>query len=366
MRVDEEHRRARWTSLEKALQNAELDAVLITHLPSVRYLTGFSGSSGVVFCSRFGTPVLITDFRYQEQAASEVAEPVRVHVSKNGWISALADFQPASGVRRAGFEPEHLTVLDRDRLSERVPGIEWIAARHLMAGLRAVKDDGEIERIQAAARLAEAALDRVISRVAWRSGPTELEVASALELELRRAGSGPLPFDVIVAGGARTSLPHAMPSDRAVGTGDLLLLDFGATVHGYCCDMTRTFVIGRAADWQRDIHAHVLAAQERALGTIGPGVPAVSVDRAARDVLAARDLDGFFGHSTGHGIGLEVHEEPRLSSTSDDVLEPGNVVTVEPGVYLPGRGGVRIEDDVAVTQAGFRILTSAPRDLIEL
>jgi len=364
--VVDEHGRRRWESLERALEAAELDAAIITHLPSVRYLTGFSGSSGSVFHSRLGSPVLITDFRYQEQASNEVADPVRVHIATEGWVAAVAEIAPEGKVGRAGFEPETLTVLDLERLSGSMPGIEWVATRHLMAGLRAVKDEGEIERIHAAARLAEAALERLLAAVDWRSGPTEAMVASMLEFELRRAGSGPLPFDPIVAGGPRTSLPHAMPSDREIASGELLLLDFGATVDGYCSDLTRTFVVGRAQDWQREIHGHVLAAQSEAFGAIGPDAPAATVDRAARQALAACDLDGFFGHSTGHGLGLEVHEEPRLSSKSDDVLEPGNVVTVEPGVYLPGRGGVRIEDDVAVTRTGSRVLTSAPRDLIEL
>jgi len=356
----------RWSALEEALEDAGLDAAIITHLPSVRYLTGFSGSSGSVFHSRLGSPVLITDFRYEEQAASEVAESVRVHISTNGWIAAVAEIAPRGGIGRAGFEPEHLTVLDLDRLSQKTPGIEWVALPRLMAGLRAVKDEAETELIHAAARLAEAALDRLIATVNWRSGPTETVVAATLEFELRRGGSGPLPFDPIVAGGPRTSLPHATPSDRAIGPGELLLLDFGATVDGYCSDLTRTFVVGRTQEWQREIHEHVLAAHSDALAAIGPDAPAATVDRAARQVLAARDLDRFFGHSTGHGLGLEVHEEPRLSSKSAAVLEPGNVVTVEPGVYLPGRGGVRIEDDVAVTRTGSRVLTSAPRDLIEL
>ncbi|MFV1987532.1 MAG: M24 family metallopeptidase, partial [Gemmatimonadota bacterium] len=232
--------------------------------------------------------------------------------------------------------------------------------------LRAVKDESEIDAIGAAARVAETALEGLLTAVEWHSEPTELDVATALEHELRRAGSEGLPFEVIVAGGERTSLPHAAPSSRRVRTGDLVLIDFGAIVDGYCSDITRTFIVGDPADWQTEIHGRVLEAQAAAIEAIAPGASGVEVDRAARDCLAAHDLDRYFGHSTGHGIGLEVHEEPRLSTRSEDVLEPGNVVTVEPGVYLPGRGGVRIEDDVAVTRDGSRVLTSIRRDLVRV
>jgi len=360
------HGTRRWAAFERVLEDATLDAALVTHLPSVRYLTGFSGSSGVVLHSRLGSPALITDFRYEEQAAAEVAEPIRVHIAREGWLAGLGEIVEEGGIERAGFEPEYLTVLDRDRLSARVPEIEWVPAPGLMTGLRTVKDRDEIERIRMAATVAEGALERLIAAIDWSAGPTEMAVAAHLEFELRSGGSGPLPFEPIVAGGPRTSLPHATPSGRAIGPGDLLLLDFGATVEGYCSDLTRTFVIGSAADWQTDAHAQVLAAQSEAIEAIRPGASAATVDRTARQVLASAEMDVFFGHGLGHGLGLEVHEAPRLSARSDDVLEPGNVVTVEPGVYLPGRGGVRIEDDVAVTRTGCRVLTSAPRDLIAL
>jgi Xaa-Pro aminopeptidase len=358
--------RHRLDALDEALRPLDVEAAVVTHPPCVRYLTGFSGSSGCVYHELSGPSVLITDFRYEEQAAAEVPEDVRVHISTGGWIAALADIRADAPDTRIAFEPEHMTVLEYDRLEERVEGAEFHPVRKLVGNLRAVKSESEIAAIGAATGVAERALDGLLVSVDWRKEPTELDVAAALEHELRRAGSEGLPFEVIVASGERTSLPHAAPSSRPILTGDLVLIDFGAIVDGYCSDITRTCIVGQPADWQTEIHGRVLEAQIAAIDTIGPGVGGVDVDRAARETLAGYDLDEYFGHSTGHGIGLEVHEDPRLSTRSDDILEPGNVVTVEPGVYLPGRGGVRIEDDVAVTTGGSRVLTSASRDLVRL
>lgn len=358
--------RARLEALDAALQTLDLDGAVVTHIPSVRYLSGFTGSTGYVFHRTGGPTVLITDFRYEEQAAAEVPFPVGVHIGKDGWIPALSDLCADLPDLRVGFEPEHLTVLDLDRLEDRVENLDFQPARGLVTDLRAVKGEAEIAAIGRAAVVAESGLAALLSAVDWHDGPSEHDVAVELEACLRRAGSTGAPFDAIVASGERTSLPHATPSGRTVAPGDLLLLDFGATVGGYCSDITRTFVIGSASDWQVDLHARVLEAQAAAIDALGPGVAAVDVDGAARGHLASHDLDAFFGHSTGHGIGLEVHEEPRLSSRSKYTLVVGNVVTVEPGVYLPGRGGVRIEDDVVVTSSGSRRLTSASRDLIEL
>lgn len=358
--------RARLEALDAALQAHDLDGAVVNHVPSVRYLSGFTGSAGYVFHRTGGPTTLITDFRYEEQAAAEAPPGVRVHIGKDGWISALSDVCADLTDLRVAFEPENLTVLDLDRLEERVENLEFQPVRGLVTDLRAVKGEAEIEVIRRAAIVAESGLATLLSGVDWHDGPTEHDVAVELEACLRRAGSTGAPFDAIVASGERTSLPHATPSGRTIAAGDLLLLDFGATVDGYCSDITRTFVVGSASAWQVDLHARVLEAQTAAIDVLGPGVAAVDVDGAARGYLAAHDLDTFFGHSTGHGIGLEVHEEPRLSSRSEQTLVPGNVVTVEPGVYLPGRGGVRIEDDVVVTSSGSRCLTSASRDLIEL
>jgi len=366
MSVLRDDMRRRLDGLEARLRAAGPDAVVITHLPNVRYLTGFSGSSAVLVHVHGGGSTLITDSRYGEQAASEVPSWVRVHVSAEGWIDALAGHWDGSGPEVVGFEPEALCVREHERLRERIDGAALVPVPGLVAPLRAVKSPVEVGRIAEAGRLAEDALGGLLAGMDWTGAPTEIAIAARLELELRERGSERHPFETIVAAGARASLPHARPSNREVERGDLLLVDFGATVDGYCSDMTRTFVIGAPAEWQTELHARVLEAQAAAIAVAGAGVPAVEVDAAARDTLTRYGLGEAFGHSTGHGVGLEIHEDPRVSSRSADVLKAGNVVTVEPGVYLPGRGGVRIEDDIAVTEDGCRVLTSAPRDLLRL
>lgn len=349
-------------ALKEALAAADLEGAILTHRPSVRYLCGFTGSSGALWISRTGAPALVTDFRYEEQAAEEVSGEVRVHVSRDGWVKGLAAVLQEMEARVA-FEPEHLTVADHEGLAEALPTVELEGVPNLVSAAREVKDASEIEAIREAAALAERALGRTLEAVHWAGRPTERRVAALLEAELRTAGSEPLPFEVIVAAGPRSALPHATPSDRAIETGDLVLVDFGARVAGYCSDMTRTFVVGPAAEWQIDAHANVLEAQRLARDAIAPGVPCADVDAAARDALARADLERYFGHSTGHGIGLEVHEGPSLSWRSEASLVAGNVVTVEPGVYLPARGGVRIEDDVLITEDGVESLTTFPREL---
>lgn len=358
--------RSRRERVEEALREADLAGAIVTHLPNIRYLTGFTGSSATLVHRLGRAWTLITDSRYAEQAAEQVDEPVTIHVASKGWSEALGEIWDDGVDGRVAFEPEHLTVAGLERLGQAAEGIEAVAAAGLVSALRAVKGPEEIARIEAAGRLAEEALAEILEHTAWTAGPTEISVAASLERALRERGSERHPFETIVASGPRSSLPHASPSKRPIERGDLLLVDFGATVDGYCCDITRTFVVGAPADWQSDVQARVFEAQAAAIAAIAPGIEAVAVDAAARDVLASYDLAERFGHGTGHGIGLEIHEDPRLSSRSDDVLVEGNVVTVEPGVYLPGRGGIRIEDDVAVAAEGRRVLTSAPRDLIRL
>lgn len=357
---------ARRQRFERELVGPPLDAALVTHRPDVRYLTGFTGSSGSLFCPRSDAPVLITDFRYEEQATDEVDGSVRVHITREGLAAAIGELAGAAGTTRIGFDPAHLTVAEHRKLREAAPDATWVEAPGVVAAMRAVKSEAEVARIERAVGIAETALERLIEGVDWRAGLTEREITARLELELRAAGSEGLPFEVIIASGPRTSLPHAGPGGRIPGEGDLLLVDWGATADGYCSDLTRTFVLGPATDWQRDLHEFVLEAQGAAVDAIAAGTAAKDVDAAARAKLAEHDLDGYFGHSTGHGIGLEVHEDPRLSTRSEEVLRAGNVVTVEPGVYVPGRGGVRIEDDVLVTETGARRLSGVRRDLVEL
>lgn len=351
--------------LEAVLETAGYRAALVTARSSVRYLSGFTGSSGVLWIPIDGAPTLITDFRYEEQARQEVGDPMSVHIALDGWIPGLATIVGET-VGAAAFEADHLTVAEYERLAESLHGTALKSTRDLVGLLRRVKDDGEVGSIERAVAVAESALQRTLKAIDWTARPTEREVAARLETELRDGGSEKLPFESIVAAGPRTALPHATPSDRNVEPGDLLLIDFGARVNGYCSDITRTFVLGRPEPWQVEMHEQVLEAHGLACQAIAAGTRCRVVDAAARDSLARHGVDRHFGHSTGHGIGLDVHEGPSVSSRSEDTLTIGNVVTVEPGVYLPGRGGVRIEDDVLIDVAGARTLTSLPRALVEL
>ncbi len=340
-------------------------SVLVTARSSIRYLSGFTGSAGALWIPLEDPPVLVTDFRYEEQAGFEVADPIRTHISREGWIRGVAEVA-ADADGPTAFEAEGLTVADYESLRGALPDMTFVPHRDLILTLRRVKSRDEVVAIERAIAVAEGAFDRLLSTMEWSAAPSEREIAAALEGELRAGGSDSLPFDPIVAAGERSALPHATPTDRRLESGDLLLIDFGARVDGYCSDITRTCIRGTPEPWQVTLHERVLEAQSGAREVIGGGVACRDVDEAVRASFARHDMDGFFGHSTGHGIGLDVHEGPSLSSRSDEVLEPGNVVTVEPGLYLPGRGGVRIEDDVRITEAGARTLTRLPRALVRL
>ncbi|MBE3563203.1 MAG: aminopeptidase P family protein [Hydrogenibacillus schlegelii] len=346
--------------LQERLRAEGLSALVVTHGPNRRYLTGFTGSAGLVVVLQ-DRAVLITDFRYEEQALAE-AIGVQVDIAAGGgyWDRA-AEHLKAAGARRIGFEAEHLSVAHFRLLSEAAPG-EWVPASGLVEALRAVKEAGEIERIRAACRLADLGVTYALEIA--RPGMTERELALELESFLRRQGAEGIAFPTIVASGERGSLPHGTASDRPIGDGELVTLDFGIVVEGYVSDITRTFAVGRPPERLVEVYEVVRRAQEAALQAVRPGVLAREVDRAARAAIEAAGYGPYFGHSTGHGIGLEVHEKPALSSRSEEALRPGMVVTVEPGIYLPGLGGVRIEDDVLVTEAGAEVLTLATKALV--
>ncbi len=350
--------------LRDRLHEERLDGLLVSNRSNLRYLTGFTGSSAMMLVEP-GLATLFTDFRYETQAEEEVEASVRVEIASDGLVGALAArLEEEAPGRRIGFEPGSLTVRDHGEIGERCDTVIWDPAPPAVEELRALKDPVEVERIEDAVRIAERALGELLDAV--REGMSEREIAAELEYRLRTAGSGPLPFDPIVAAGARSALPHARPGETRLGPGDLLLLDFGASSGGYVSDLTRVFVLGRPAPWQREAHAAVRTACERGVAAVRAGALSREVDAAARDHLDGLGLGDRFGHSTGHGIGLDVHEAPRIHARGDDALRAGNVVTIEPGVYLPGRGGIRIEQDVVVEADGGRVLTTASTDLIEL
>ncbi|ADB51479.1 M24 family metallopeptidase [Conexibacter woesei] len=354
---------ARADRISAALPERELDALLITDLVNVRYLTGYTGSNGLAVVGAGDTRRFVTDFRYVTQAQEQVHGFERV-IGETDLLGEVEGALPQGDVR-LGYEDQHVSVRTRERLRELLPErVELVAAGGIVEDLRLVKDASEIERIRAAAILADSALTRVLQD--GLVGRVEREVALALEYELRRLGAQRPSFDTIVAHAGHGALPHATPRDVPIASGSLVVIDWGAELDGYCSDCTRTFAAGEPSDHAREIYELVARAQLAGLAAVGPGVLARDADAAARDVIAAAGHGDEFGHSLGHGVGVEIHEAPRLSRTSRATLAPGNVVTVEPGVYLPGELGVRIEDLVVVTDDGHDVLNTLPKDLTVL
>lgn len=351
-----ESRRAR---LAGGLVDAGVDAVLVTRLVNVRYLSGFSGSSGALLLAADGHATLATDGRYQDQAEAE-CPGVALLVTRAGPADLLAE-AGRSGAGRVGFEAHDLTVASHRVLSEAFDGT-LVPLEPVVEPLRSVKDAHELGLIREACRVSDAALASVLPGI--RVGSTERGIAADLEAAMRRLGADGAAFESIVAGGPHSAIPHHTPTDRPLERGDLLKIDFGALVAGYHADETRTFVVGAPpADWQAELHAAVAAAQAAGVAALGPGVSGVAVDRAARQVLEEAGWGERFTHGLGHGVGLEIHEAPKVGARSTGTIGADMVITVEPGAYLPGRGGVRIEDTLVVSDAAPRVLTEAPRGL---
>ncbi len=340
-----------------------MDALLVTHIPNIRYLTGFSGSAALLVVRRDST-ILITDFRYAVQAPAEAGASATVEVDPKSVWERLGKVLAADPPGALGVEGQALTLRDGQRVSA-LTRAHVVTTSDLVERLRAIKSPEEVASIQAAAELAQAAFAEILPEI--RVGQTEREIGASLESALRLRGSEWHPFPTIVASGPRSALPHARTGDRSVAAGEWLLLDFGAQLDGYCADLTRTVVVGaRADDKQRTIYELVRAAQERALTGIRAGMSGREADALAREVIIGRGFGDSFGHSLGHGLGLEVHEAPRLAPTAEAPLPAGAVVTVEPGVYLPGWGGVRLEDDIHLAAGGPVRLSDGKTELLEL
>ncbi|MCU1343837.1 MAG: Xaa-Pro aminopeptidase [Acidimicrobiia bacterium] len=341
-----------------------IDALVVTDLDNVRWLTGFTGSNGVAVMTADGTLVLITDGRYQDQAAAELtAAGVRADL-RIGRTGAEMDRWLADGVggsARLGLEAEHVSWSSQQRYaSGPLADRSLIPTAGVIEAERAVKDPGEVARIEEACRIADQALATIRAR--FVDQPTEREFARELESEMNRLGSDGPSFPTIVASGPNSALPHHRADDRTVAEGDLVVVDFGALFDGYHSDMTRTFVVGEPSPEQSRMIRVVTEAQQAGAAAVGPGVATRAIDQACRDHITAAGWGDRFTHGTGHGVGLQIHEAPWIGSTSDGVLVAGNVVTVEPGVYVPGLGGVRVEDSVLVTEHGGRPLTLHPKD----
>jgi Xaa-Pro aminopeptidase len=346
------------------LTGLRADALLVSRLPNIQYLCGFSGSAGVLVVES-SSSTLFTDSRYTFQAREELVG-ARVHIAKHGLLRAAAEFlRRRRGRPRVAYSPGHVTVAQK-RTLETAAGsrVRWVNDGDSVEKLRAVKDADELSRMRKAADLISDVFRAILPLM--RPGVSELDLAAEIEYGIKRRGASGPSFDTIVASGVRAAWAHARPTAKLLKKNELVVLDLGAILRGYCSDMTRTVFLGRASRSVRRLYGAVLEAQEAAKAAIRPGVEAGDVDGAARLVLKGRGLSRYFTHSTGHGLGLEVHEAPRLGKGEETVLQENMVVTVEPGVYLEGVGGIRIEDDVLVTAHGSVDLTSAPRSFLEI
>jgi Xaa-Pro aminopeptidase len=356
--------------LSGLLAAERLDCVLVTALTNIRYLTGFTGSAGVLCVTGDGA-LLATDGRYRTQAAEELdaggvsaCELVvgRPDAQRDAIARLVSDSTSGqSAERRVGFEAEHLAWSQEIRWAEVFTPCEPVATSGLVEGLRIVKDDGEIARIESAAQIADVALAEILGMI--DGGKSESEVALALDVAMRRHGAEDRAFETIVASGPNSAKPHARPSERVIEVRDPVVVDFGAVFDGYRSDMTRTFFCGgKPSDQMADVYESVLVAQREGVLAVTPGVTGGSVDEVCRQSLRAAGLGDAFEHGTGHGVGLDIHEAPSVGQGSTGILPAGTVVTVEPGAYLPGIGGVRIEDTLVVTPDGRRTLTLFAKD----
>lgn len=348
--------------LRALLAERHLDAVIVQKPENVCYLSGFTGGEGLLVVPAMGEEnFLITDFRYVEQAAREAPQFTVVRATGPS-SDALVSLAERYGWQRLGLEEDYVTIGWFKQLERRLPQRAWDGV--YLDGMRSVKDACEIERLRRAVAIADAAFAHVVTIL--RPGISEKAVAAELEYAMRRQGAEKPAFDTIVASGARGSLPHGLATDKLLAEGELVTMDFGAVYAGYHSDITRTVVLGRASERQRQVYAAVLTAQRRGAAAVKPGLTGRQVDAVARDCLTAAGYGEYFGHALGHGVGLAIHEEPRLSATYDGVLATGMVVSVEPGVYLPGWGGVRIEDLVVLTPDGCEVLTGSTKELLEI
>lgn len=349
-------------ALRETIRQNNFDGIIVTKQQNWHYLSGFTGSNALLLI----TPAdnfLFTDFRYLEQAANE-AEGFKIIKSAALLVDALAEQVNSIGLKRLGFEDESISYHDYTVYNDKLSGIELIPLHQVVEKIRWVKDQKEIEALKIAAEITDKAFHYILDK--FKPGVKEVEIALELEYFMRKKGAQKPAFDTIAASGFRAALPHGVASEKEIASGEFVVLDFGAVYDGYHADMTRTVVIGEPDQQHQQIYDLVLRAQKKAIELIRPGVKCSTIDLAARDLISVEGYGANFGHSLGHSVGLEIHEKPSFSPKDDTVLEPGMVLTVEPGVYLNGWGGVRIEDLVLVTSGGYEILSKSPKELIQL
>ena len=356
-----DHKR-RIVELRGALEKLRLESLLITHMPNVRNLCGFTGSSGALLVDLDGA-ALFTDGRYTVQARQEV-NSARVRIARGNASAAALQSLKGRRKRVVGIEGDHLSISAVGALRKAAPNIQLKPTSGVLERMRMVKDAGEIVQLQAAVMLASGLFDVLLHGI--KPGTSESHVAAELEYVARRSGAEGMSFETIVAAGNRSAMPHGVASDSPIPDSGFVVLDYGVILAGYCSDMTRTVYVGSPGQKQKALYQAVLDAQLAAISAVHPGQEAGKVDQAARKVLKKAGFASYFTHSTGHGVGLEIHEPPRLGKGQKELLKPGMVITIEPGAYVPGLGGVRIEDMVLVTESGCQVLTPTAKELLTL
>lgn len=359
---------ARRGALRNLLVENEIDGLLVTDLVNIRYLTGFTGSNAALLVHSWDTAgaedrtVISTDGRYDTQVAEQVPD-LRAEIAR-AVTRRVVELAGEWQFGRLGYESHIVTVDQHRALLELGSGLDFVATPGLIEQLRMVKDEYEVDRLRSACAVGDGALAALLETGALRPGRTEQQVARDLEWAMFERGAAGVAFETIVAAGANSAVPHHRPTEAVLADGDFVKIDFGAVVDGYHSDMTRTFVLGAPAQWQREVYDLVYAAQRAGREALRPGVPCADVDAAAREVIAAAGHGRLFVHGLGHGVGLRIHEAPGIAKTGTGTLLSGVAVTVEPGVYFPGRGGVRIEDTLVVREGGPELLTNTSKDLI--
>jgi Xaa-Pro aminopeptidase len=355
--------RNRIKQLQKIIQKENLDLLLVTSLSNVRYLSGYSGTNGLVLISPHES-LFLTDFRYKDQVSEQVKYS-KIVIAERELILSLPSLSLLKSKRlKLGFEQNHLSCGTYRKLKTLLPNCLLVSTENLVESLSVKKDQNEIDKIKKAVSITDQVLSEILDFV--KPKVKEQDIAAEIEYKFKKYGSSAPFFETIVASGKRSALPHGVASSKRIEKGDLVTLDMGAVYDGYTADLTRTVVVGKANKRQKEVYNIVLKAQKEAISKVKPKIKACDLDKVARDSIKKAGYEKYFGHGLGHGIGLLIHDNPTINPTSQQVLEPGMVITIEPGIYIPNWGGVRIEDDVLITQRGCEILTTAEKKLLEL
>jgi Xaa-Pro aminopeptidase len=355
--------KSRIKKLQQILRNESLDVFLVTSLPHVRYLSGYTGTNGIILISP-NNCVFLTDFRYQEQAKQQVKD-VKVMIVPRDLFAGLPNLPILKSRRiKMGFESEHLSCQTYRRLKNLLPECLLVPLEKTVESLTIKKDQNEIQNIKKAAEITDLVFSEILSYI--KPGIRELDLSAEIEYRMKGFGSSTPYYETIVASGKRSALPHGVASGKKIQKGDWVTMDFGAVVDGYTADLTRTIVMGKANKRQKEVYNIVQKAQGHAISKVKAGMRACDLDKSARNLIKNAGYGKYFGHGLGHGIGLLIHDNPAINPTNQQLLEPGMVITIEPGIYIPNWGGVRIEDDVLITQRGGEVLTTSEKNLVEL